>query len=407
MNKKYFRFNSLIFALIFLPVFLIAQSEKGDRLYQQEKYEEALIQYKKAWEKNPGNANLAEQLANCYFELDEFSKAKEFYRKSYTQNSFNDNAKLAYVNTMIHAMEIDSAKLFIEDYLLSHPGNNRAKNLEKTINKIIKWRDEMRIEYKILVLENINSNFDDFAPTIFDNNLVFTSNRTQDLKDFYGVKSDKERNMNMYQARFANKEEIIFDSPTIMFPKLNTKNNQGPASFTDSTQFGRFVYFNSTGLKEKKSNKKQTMKIYRMVMKNNEWNAPDGISINSSDYSIHHPFITRGGDTLFFSSVRPGGYGGMDIYYSVIENGLCKTPVNLGPVINSKKNETFPTYYDGVLYFSSDGHYGFGKYDIFSVSDFNNPETIKNMGYPINSGSDDFGISFEELSFKTKNIITA
>ncbi|MFK8101882.1 MAG: OmpA family protein, partial [Saprospiraceae bacterium] len=102
---------------------------------------------------------------------------------------------------------------------------------------------------------------------------------------------------------------------------------------------------------------------------------------------------------LYFASDMPGGFGGMDLYMSEKEDGSWGPPLNLGPTINTEGNEVFPYYHqDKKLYFSSDGQIGLGGLDIYFMEDKEDGEwgAIENLGYPINSISDDFSIIFNE-----------
>jgi outer membrane protein OmpA-like peptidoglycan-associated protein len=104
------------------------------------------------------------------------------------------------------------------------------------------------------------------------------------------------------------------------------------------------------------------------------------------------------GTLMVFSSDRPGGLGGSDIYYSQLVDGQWSEPVNLGPEINTQGDELFPYLFsDSILYFSSNGHYGLGGLDVYqSVFDEEKSHSIKNMGVPINSNADDFGFIIHE-----------
>jgi outer membrane protein OmpA-like peptidoglycan-associated protein len=116
---------------------------------------------------------------------------------------------------------------------------------------------------------------------------------------------------------------------------------------------------------------------------------------NSDEYSVAHPTISADGNTMYFSSDMPGGFGGMDLYYSVFDGGQWAPPKNMGPRINTEGNEVFPVIHPktGRLYFSSDGHAGLGMLDVFFVD--NNEGVwgaVINIGFPINSNSDDHGL---------------
>jgi len=115
---------------------------------------------------------------------------------------------------------------------------------------------------------------------------------------------------------------------------------------------------------------------------------------NTQEYEEVHPTLTADGKRLYFASNRPGGLGGMDLYYSDFQGGEWSEPVNLGDTINTAGNEIFPFIHeDGTLYFASDGWGGFGGLDIFSTekNGADDWQAPINVGTPFNSPKDDFG----------------
>ena len=367
-------------------MFLHGQDKRADKLFKSEDYKSALNAYIKSFEKEPGNAVLAEKIAICYTELQDFLIASEYYKEASNLDPSEQRYQIEYAQNLIYAMEIDRAESYLESYLQVNRDSKEGKDLLKTCSHIKSW-EEMQDEFIVLPMENINSIYDDFGPAVYQDNLVFTSNRLQDLKDFQGVDSQKDRKTNLYIAEFDNNEKTRFEKPEVFLPFLDVSNNHGPISFT---KFGKKAFFNSIGMNAEKIGKKLTLKVFEMDNNLGEWSKPQGISLNNNAFSIYHPFISEDGEILFYVSDRPGGYGGMDIYYSTKESGVWGAPKNLGPEINTAGNEVFPTLNDGMLYFSSDALIGYGGLDIFMVDDFKDPKQVKNMGYPINSSSDDF-----------------
>ncbi|MCC6724308.1 MAG: OmpA family protein, partial [Saprospiraceae bacterium] len=118
-----------------------------------------------------------------------------------------------------------------------------------------------------------------------------------------------------------------------------------------------------------------------------------------NEYSVAHPALSADGNKLYFTSDMPGGFGGMDLYVSEKDAGRWGPPMNLGPDVNTEGHEIFPYVApDGKLYFASDGHVGLGGLDIFyTTSKENNVWSMpENLGYPMNTVSDDFSIVFNE-----------
>ncbi|MBK9525721.1 MAG: OmpA family protein [Bacteroidetes bacterium] len=108
--------------------------------------------------------------------------------------------------------------------------------------------------------------------------------------------------------------------------------------------------------------------------------------------------MSKDGNTLYFVSDMPGGQGGTDVYRCKKENGAWSKPENLGPTVNSPNNELFPmSFQDSILYFSSEGHYGMGGLDVFSSTQSEGSwSRPQNMGYPLNTSYDDFGIALND-----------
>jgi hypothetical protein len=176
---------------------------------------------------------------------------------------------------------------------------------------------------------------------------------------------------------------------------LPTKNDallkMGPMSFIRDTDtlFITFI--------EPFEKRNSNLGILKAVYKNNALKTISAFPKIAEAYNLAYPSINKFADTLFFASDMPGGFGGYDLYFCRLQqNGSWSAPVNLGPKINTPKDETFP-YWDsmGTLYFSSEGHMGYGALDIFKVGLSNGTVTdsVSNLGYPFNSSADDFGFS--------------
>ncbi|WP_019987470.1 carboxypeptidase regulatory-like domain-containing protein [Rudanella lutea] len=183
---------------------------------------------------------------------------------------------------------------------------------------------------------------------------------------------------------------------------LNTKYHEGPATFSKDGTRVIFTRNNYTdGKYRESSDGVNKLKLYAAEQKNGVWAEAKELVFNSNEYSTGHPSLGPGANgepdqMLYFASDMPGGFGGTDIYVARWEKDRWGTPVNLGPEVNTKGNELFPFVDEkGSLYFSSDGHAGLGDLDIFFAPMSNDglkAKTVINMGEPINSNKDDFGI---------------
>jgi outer membrane protein OmpA-like peptidoglycan-associated protein/tetratricopeptide (TPR) repeat protein len=177
---------------------------------------------------------------------------------------------------------------------------------------------------------------------------------------------------------------------------LNSKYHEGPtAFFKDGSKvvFTRNNFLN--GKTRRSSDGINKLKLYLADADGDGWKNIQELPFNSDEYSTGHPTLSANEDLLIFASDMPGGFGGTDVYVSRYDGANWSAPINLGDRINTKGNEMFP-YMDEKdnLYFSSDGHPGLGELDVFytQLEGLTQKGRIINIGAPINSSKDDFGI---------------
>lgn len=254
----------------------------------------------------------------------------------------------------------------------------------------IKYFNEDYSKYTLKPI-NINSSSSDFSPIIINNNLIFVSGREYQYGVVYS-NIDKDQLMDLYECEMI--DSITFKTPVPFSRTINTNYNDGPACVNDKNNL--IVYSSNTNKKPDKKNKsnKNNLQLFLSKKKSNEWSEPVCIKFCKSKFSYCHPYFSSDQKTLFFSSNMPGGFGEMDLYYSVYENNIWSTPVNLGSKINTKANEVFPfVSTNNILYFSYKDSLGFGGLDIYSF-DLNDSLNTKKqlLEKPINSSYDDFGV---------------
>ena len=174
--------------------------------------------------------------------------------------------------------------------------------------------------------------------------------------------------------------------------ELNTELDEGTPSFTPD---GQTMYL-SRARREPNSN--TGVEIYTSQRSDAKWSAPQKYEITADTISSYgHPAVSPDGTWLYFTSDMPGGQGGRDIWRVNLKERQGSLE-NLGEWINTPGDEMFPyVRSDSVLYFASNGHPGFGGLDIFRAEQTKSGGwTVTNMGTPVNSASDDFGICFGE-----------
>ncbi|MFN6946426.1 MAG: PKD domain-containing protein, partial [Cytophagaceae bacterium] len=253
--------------------------------------------------------------------------------------------------------------------------------------------------YKIKFLP-VNTTTSDYCAVPYHNGIVFCSAR----KSINGVSYYSERSQNsmshLYYSEYLTHSRL--SKPKAFAKTFSSKYNEGPVCFDDN--FSTIFFTTNINPTVKLQDQKKdlyTLKIFKAKMVNNEWVNVQGLPFNSDRYNVGHPSLSHDGTKLFFISDMPGGYGGTDLYMVINNEGSWSKPINLGPGVNTRGNEMFPFMgHDGRLYFSSDGHPGYGKLDVFTAELINGKWGLtKNLGEPINSNDDDFGFYLEKNGF--------
>ena len=246
--------------------------------------------------------------------------------------------------------------------------------------------------------------YDEFSPVFYKGGIVFCS----DLSDNSLVSYKDEKNR-LFKIFYVQKRGSTgWSHPKILAKEITTAFNDGPATFNEN---GNIMYYSrNNSIENAMRNINDTtnkLGIYSAELINGIWSNIKPFTFNNPRYSFCTPALTPDGERIYFSSDMPGGYGGMDLYYCDRHNNNWDQPVNLGPFINTPKNESFPFACKyGKLYFASDGHKGFGGKDLFYTQEINGEWIAPvHLDSAINSTADDFGLvvdsTFENGYFST------
>jgi len=271
---------------------------------------------------------------------------------------------------------------------LANPGMSQKNRKKAKAAEVIEATQDRVV---VRNLSAINTPYFEFSPTYYQNGIVFVSSRQR------GGLIDPKLNEPYFELFYAKLDKTGTPyQPRLFSLEINAKYHEGPVTFTSDANRMFFSRNNSkNGTYETDSEGVSRMQIFQANRGLLDWENIQLLPFNSSEFKSLHPTISEDGLRLYFSSDRPGGFGGMDIYVSEFIDGTWLDPINLGPDINSSGNEVFPFIHPtGVLFFSSDGHKGFGGLDLYLV-DISQRQWGKlvNMGEPFNSQKDDFGFT--------------
>ena len=382
-----------LIAGLFFPTLSMAQSaqeRKADQLYQDFAYSQAAEVYETLYQGDTSNSKYVQRLAYSYYKMLDYKKALQYYSILVQSDSHQAEDYYTYAQLLHIDGKYDESKSWLVKYIISSPGDQRAKKQLENLNLLLK----LRYDNENITIKNLaeNTRFTDMCPTFYKDKIVYSS-----AKDSFSMVRNKfkwndQPFLNLYESESGTTPNLKNDKP--FSSALNSRYHEGPVCFTsdfNTIYFTRNSFLN--GKVTRTPDGVNNLKIFISDFDGKEWKNIRGLRFNSEAYSVGHPALSPDNKTLYFVSDMPGGFGETDIYKSEWTNGEWGKPLNLGESINTRGKEMFPYVdNDGILYFSSDGLPGSGGLDIFAAKEGENGTyLVVNLGSPLNSRYDDFG----------------
>lgn len=401
----------LLTALIALP--FAAQSQSGrlkyaNKMYLKQAYYNASQGYEDVIARKTDSSTVAVRIADSYDKIGNTEKAIAWYNFINRKNALNKDQHLRLVLLERELENYKGSSKLLASYKEKYGEENLSNDLISGLSVEDLKKDKNQF---VLKLQDVNTSQSEIGTSyISDNEVLLSSTNRKSKASKYVQSWSGNYFYDIYRAPINSNGNI--GKMKIMKSDAKTKYNDGPAVYNAQT---KFVYFTRNNLVDGKKgtdkNNAILLKIFKAKMDGNKFTDVEQLSINSDNYSNAHPTVSEDGRTLYFSSNRPGGYGGMDIYSVELnkEGKSVGTPKNLGDKVNTSQNEVFPHYdsRENILFFSSDGHFGLGGLDVYvaKLMKGDKVNSIENLGAPINSPHDDF--SFVNDSKQTKGYFSS
>lgn len=371
---------------------------EADAQFQRGEYYDASVTYKKVYnklrkkEERPQRGEVAFKMGRCYRLLNMSARASAAFQNA-LRYEYPDSTTHFMLAQALHADGKYAAALRSYDkYLEFCPDDSLAINCAEGC----RTAQEIRARgsrYVVKQAKLFNSRRADFCPMYLgaDCDQIYYTSTTEKAT---GDKKSEITGMKNADVFFSKKNEKgEWERPEPVEGELNTEFDEGIVAFSPDAQT---MYLTKA---RRELNAPTSVEIYTSTRSDAKWSAPVKFEITADTLSTFgHPAVSPDGEYLYFVSDMPGGYGGKDIWRISLKERQGSL-VNLGPDINTEGNDDFPyVRSDGSLYFSSDGHPGMGGLDIFRAKAVGDPADLRwkveNMGFPINSAGDDFGITF-------------
>ncbi len=389
-------------SVILLVVFLTACSsdraiKQGDQYAAIMEYYEAARSYKQGYRQispkdRKKRGEVAWKMAECYRKSNNAIPAVGAYQNALRYN-YPDSMVLRYLADMqLIKGDYKAAQKNYELFLEKTPDDRMALVGLQSAKQSAEWKNNPT-RYIVKKAKELNGNRSDYCPAYVGEDttmIVITSSRKeatgeevssitgQKCTDIFLTKRDE-------KGKWMKTEKIESD--------VNSEYEDGACAFTPD---GKEMYFTRCAIDE---HYPRFATIYKSTRSDAAWGKPEEVKISRDTLSVYaHPAVSPSGDWLYFVSNLPGGEGGLDLWRFYIGRSRAMEGIleNLGPGINTPGDEVFPTFGpQGELFFSSNGYPGMGGLDIFAAVQENDTVwNVNNIGAPVNSNADDFGMTF-------------
>ena len=382
---------SLFAVILILALASCSPYKKGVKSYQLGQYQEAVEDLKASLNKSGTNKARANFLiAESYRLSNRIDEAAPFYEAALSQGVEDEDAKFYYGYALKANGKYKEARQQFNKYLADAQNKEYIRRANTEVATLQSMENLLENEsfYKIKHLGEVNTPEAEYAPVVMDKNLYFTSSRG----DGKIYKATGKTFTNLYVAGVGDAMETVPGSVIPLGEDFNSADRaEGAITFSPD---GNTLVFARGNAKGKKGG--EEVNLYMSYFRGGVWSKPVLMRISDPRAWDSTPAFSKNGKTLYFASNRRGGHGGVDLYSSTLDaRGNWGRVQNMGPVINTPGNEMFPfVSFDGRLYFSSDGHPGLGGLDLFVAIRKAGEITIENLGVPMNSSADDFGLSY-------------
>ena len=374
----------------------------ADEAYDRGEYFDAATIYRKLYnqynrkEDQWLRGELAFQLGMCHLKLNQGNRAAAAFQNAIRYEYEDTTLMLRLAQAQQREGQYAAAINSYNEYLDIAPDSWEAKVGIRGCELAPQWKEEGS-RYIVKQDKMFNSRRADYCPMYLDKNqeyIYFTSTNEKSTGELHSEITGTKKG----DIYFSKKDEKgKWSRPEVVDGGLNTEHDEGAAAFSPD---GSTMYLSRAVRQDWPT----TVEIYTSSRSEAKWGAPQKFEITADTLSNYSdPFVSPDGNWLYFASDMPGGQGGTDIWRINLKD-KHGTLENLGPQINTKGNERFPNVRtDSLLYFSSDGHPGMGGLDLFLATLQPRDEkdrmamdrwVIENMGVPMNSAADDFGLTF-------------
>jgi outer membrane protein OmpA-like peptidoglycan-associated protein len=363
--------------------------ERAKKKYEAKEYIGAIDLFRKLYAEDANAYVPVKYIANSYRKINRYDQAETFY--TLVVNSIYATAEdhLSFGQTLRANGKLAAAKEQFEKFATKSQNRVLANLLLQSMDEVKTWENQPK-NFIVEAGEGLNSAEAEYGLIAFQDKYYITSNREKN----YNSPESFSWNGSAYTSIYSIDTMDVAKSDVAFLEvkgKLNSNYHDGPMTVSEDQSKCVIMRINNELRGKDFINR---MKLFEGEYKEGKWRNFKELPFNSDSYHTGHPTYGKDENELFFISDKTGGQGGTDLYRVERKEGVWGEVENLGPTLNTSKNESFPYYRKNKLYYSSDGFSGYGGYDLFVSENKGKWQAPNNLKRPINSNRDDFGIYF-------------
>lgn len=397
------RLNLLYSIMFFLALFAFesanaqeqpSRRQRADHYYERMEFAKAADAYERLVDVKRPKITDMERLAYSYLYIKEYDLAENWYARVVDNKEASAEAHLNYADVLKQQGKYARAKEEYQKYMEKYGESEAIQRAIRGADSAQVWMRNPTV-HKLRNEAEVNTSLSEFGLISTSNGAIYAGEPNSLLSDKSGMTG--QAYLRVYTAQRHNDNSLSY--PNILPGTFNDAAfHVGPVAANvaedvlyvtrTNPEKSATERFREGGSKWQRYNLE--LMVYRRTA--DGWEEETFAHNNAAAYSLGHAALSADEQVLYYASDMPGGHGGVDIWYSELQqDGSWGAPQNAGPEINTNGDEMFPCIHGETLYFSSTGHIGMGGLDIFraegSKSDFSTPQ---NLGYPVNSAADDF-----------------
>lgn len=391
-----------VWGLLLLTTTVCAQEQlslqaKADLLFEKYEYYNAAQLYGKLSESKKVKTRNLERLAESYSQINNYDLAENWYARVVQRPDYNKQSLIGYANVLKQNGKYVEAKAMYKRYLEEQGDDDFVKLAVQGADSATRWiANPGKVD--ILAFNDVNTSLSEFSMIATPTSLLYAGESSDASVAKSGMTGESFLRLFSRDINASGKGSMLKDA-NINQAKYHVgpvaSNKAGDKLYVTRTYPGKEVQ------KYRNDGKKWARSVLELMLyekEGNSWKETAFPFNNVAAYSVGHAAWSDDEKRLYFASDMPGGVGGVDIWYcNQTTDGTWSTPVNAGAEVNTKYDEMFPMVFANKLYYSSNGKPGMGGLDIFEAAVSGNKiSQVKNMGFPVNSPSDDFAYFVKE-----------